>query len=135
MPGGAYTPSAAGANDLYANVQAYRMGDEFEHIDISGRLGLDEKLVVSVLKDPIGAVRRMLADPVGKAVLRPTLVMDDSGQRVYNEMWTADKWMADQVRRTALLSVTHANLGTLTVTVTVGHVGRPGAHCVHHDLV
>ncbi|GLI67043.1 hypothetical protein VaNZ11_011229 [Volvox africanus] len=38
----------------------------------------------------------MLADPVGKAVLRPTLVMDASGQRVYNEMWTADKWMADQ---------------------------------------
>ncbi|GLI59687.1 hypothetical protein VaNZ11_001630 [Volvox africanus] len=40
--------------------------------------------------------KHMLADPVGKAVLRPTLVMDASGQRVYNEMWTADKWMADQ---------------------------------------
>lgn len=82
---------------MYSNVQAYQMSQEFEHIDISKQLGLDEKLVVSVLKDPLAEVRRMLADPNGKAALRPMIVMDAHGQRVYNEMWTADKWIEDQV--------------------------------------
>jgi hypothetical protein len=97
LPGGAYTPSAGGAREMYANVQAYKLGQQFQHVDVSGRVGVAEKLLVSVLKDPIAEVQRMLADPAGKAVLRPTLVMDADGQRVYNEMWTADKWMTDQV--------------------------------------
>lgn len=83
---------------MYANVQEYKLCQQFDHIDISGKVGVAEKVMVSVMKDPIAEVQRMLADPAGKAVLRPTLVMDADGQRVYNEMWTADKWMKDQVR-------------------------------------
>lgn len=97
LPGGAYIPSSTDAREIYANVQAYKLGQQFQQVDISGQLGLAERLYVSVLKDPIGKVKQMLSDPAGKAVLRPTLVMDVHGQRIYNDMWTAEKWMTDQV--------------------------------------
>lgn len=97
LPGNAYIPSASGTREIYANVQAYKLGQQFQHIDISAQIGLTDRLYVSVLKDPIGKVKEMLSDPAGKAVMRPTLVMDMDGQRIYNDMWTAEKWMTDQV--------------------------------------
>lgn len=99
LPGGAYTPSATTSRGIYANVQANKLGEQFKHVDISERMGVSESLIVSVLKDPIAKVKEMFADTAGKAVLRPKLVVDADGQRVYNEMWTADKWMTDQVGR------------------------------------
>ena len=84
---------------MYANVNANKLGDQFKHVDISERMGVSGAIIVSVLKDPIAKVKEMFANTAVKAVLRPKLVVDAEGQRVYNEMWTADKWMTDQVCR------------------------------------
>ncbi|EFJ47097.1 hypothetical protein VOLCADRAFT_92571 [Volvox carteri f. nagariensis] len=97
--GDAYLPSGTNEREVFKNIQTHsRAAEAFMHVDISRQVGLDKELSVAVHKDPIGLVKRMLELPDGNAVLKPTVVMDDDGQqRVYNEMWTADKWISDQV--------------------------------------
>lgn len=93
-----YTPSTSTVKGLYNNLIMYNLKGEYDHVDIGPQLGLQEKVMVSVRKDPMALVKALFANPQGRAALWPKLVMDHDGQRVYSEMWTAKKWMDDQVR-------------------------------------
>lgn len=96
-PGESYTPSSTITGDVYENVKKSNMGIEFEHIDISKKVNCLDPIMVSVRKDPIGVVKRMFGSKEGRAVLSPGVKYDSEEQRVFNEMWTADKWLNDQV--------------------------------------
>ncbi|EFJ40359.1 hypothetical protein VOLCADRAFT_108184 [Volvox carteri f. nagariensis] len=93
FPGEAYTPSADTLKGIYNSLRDYHLGSDFEHVDIGPKLGLQDTVVVSVRNDPMALVKAMFANKSGRAVLGPKLVMDQDGQRVFNEMWTAEKWM------------------------------------------
>ena len=95
-----YTQSASTVKGLYNNLRMYNLKGEYDHVDIGPKLGLQEKVLVSVRRDTMALVKALFANPQGRAALWPKLVMpvDQDGQRVYSEMWTAKKWMDDQVR-------------------------------------
>lgn len=85
------------AKSVYEKVKEYNMSADFEHIDISKKVNFPDPLMLSVRKNPIGLVKRMFGSKEGQAVLSPGVSFDLDGQRVFNEMWTADKWLNDQV--------------------------------------
>lgn len=97
FPGESYKPSATTASSAYENIKNYNIGVEFEHIDISTKFNLQEPLTVSIRKNPLGVVKQMFASKEGQAVLCPGTTFDADGQRVFSNMWTADKWLNDQV--------------------------------------
>lgn len=104
-------------------------------MDISEKMGVQEAIIVSVLKDPIAKVKEMFANTAGKAVLRPKLVVDADGQRVYNEMWTADKWLTDQVGRGLHEQKLSKFEGPRYSPSFVGNLGAPGTNHICNDLV
>ena len=97
FPGESYTPSSNSSGCAYDNVKKYNMGMDFEHIDISEKVNFPAPLMLSVRKNPLDVVKSMFGSKEGRAVLSPGVTFDSDGQRVFSDMWTADKWLNDQV--------------------------------------
>ena len=112
------------------------MKDEYHHVDIGPQLGLKAKVLVSVSKDPMALVNELFANPQGRAALWPKLIMDQDGQRVYSDMWTANKWMYDQV----CVNLKHLPsakefVPQVSSITRAAHLGQGLPDCVHHHLV
>jgi hypothetical protein len=83
-----------------------QLGSGFEHINIQQHVpGTTRPIIVSVRREPLKDVRNLLIHPDGDVKLHAQLCMDRFGQRVYNEMFTADKWLTQQVTSATWVSL------------------------------
>ena len=80
----------------------------FEHVDIGPEFHSPEPLIVSSRKILWQYLQTMISDTQQEPTLFPAELRDEAtGERIYNEMWTADAWLQKQVGNlccTAILS-------------------------------
>ncbi len=89
------------ARELVSNVHTRLLDKGFELKDIGNQVpGSEGSIFMSVRKEPLELVQELFSKQTTLA-LKPVRVYDEHGQRVYNEMWTAEKWEEDQVRHVA----------------------------------
>jgi hypothetical protein len=101
-PGELYGPSGSTADKIYENLRQVSQDPTFMPVDIADKVGSTSPVLVHVRKEPIKLVSSLFANPAGHATLNPGRLLDEHLQRKYNEMWTAERWEADQVWMCAL---------------------------------
>ena len=92
------------------------MGGDFVHEDVSAELGLEEPFVVSIRSNMFKCLCAMLSISSEMPVLHAhELYNEETGERLYNELWTADGWLRLQARLLhAVARLTAAQLGLLS---------------------